>query len=471
MEKTKMSITLKFDYKQYIEQIYSFVKKINIAHILLVVLVLHAFLLSIPSDGKIFDESAYVPASIATVNGIAANAEHTPLSKLVIGWSIQAFGDWWFAWRITPVLFSTLSVLLVYLISRQFLSKKYSLFAATFIGLDMLFFVNGSIAILDAQAVAFALAGVWLLLKKRYAYSAVMFGIGVLSKETSVLILFGSMLYLFIDYFAKKSSLRSKFHLPNLKVFKSFMLFLILFGGIVLGGVYAYDIVYHPSSSAVSQTIDYTTVIVANQTDPTMPSFNESLPITTVHTTSTNNSNIAITNPIQHFIFAYKYYAGLTPTINPAPQDLRPAWSWALPLVNAANPPQYYGVAVSVGDRTWNTVAYWSQVNYPVTIFIVPSLALCFFLIIKKKLDSFGALYLGWLAGTYLPWILFSLFIQKMTFNYYFMYTVPILAVGAPWFISKLCLKEQYKTATLLCLTLIVGIYFMYYFPLNLFRA
>jgi 4-amino-4-deoxy-L-arabinose transferase-like glycosyltransferase len=466
-----MSLKLEWNYKKYFERLYYLIKKINIAHIILLVLLLHVFIMSIPPDGKIFDESAYVPASIATVQGVAANAEHTPLSKLVIGWSIQAFGDWWFAWRITPILFSTLSVLLVYLISNQFLNKKYSLFAAAFIGLDMLFFVNGSIAILDAQAVCFALAGVWLLLKKRYAYSAIMFGIGVLSKETSVTILLGAVLFLAVDYFAKNTSFRSKFHLPNLKSLKIFALFTILFSGIVVGGVWAYDIAYHPSSSSVSQTIDMATVIVANQTDPSLPHFNETLPITTVHTTSTNNTNVAISNPWQHFVFAFKYYSGLTPTINPAPQDFRPAWSWALPLMNAANPPQYYGVSVSDGTKSTETVAYWSQVNYPVTVFIIPALGLCGYLLIKKKLDGFGALYIGWLVGTYLPWILFSLFVQKMTFNYYFMYTSPVLAIGAPWFFSKLGVNEKYKTAALLILTFVVGVYFMYYFPLNIFRA
>jgi 4-amino-4-deoxy-L-arabinose transferase-like glycosyltransferase len=466
-----MSLKLEWNYKKYLETIYSWMKKINVAHIVLLVLVLHALLISIPSDGFIFDESHYVPAAKETVNFVAANAEHTPLSKVVIGWSIQAFGDWWFAWRITPILFSTLSVLLVYLIARHFLDKKYSLFAAVFIGFDMLFFVNGSIAILDAQAVAFALAGVWLLLKKRYAYSAVMFGIGVLSKETSVMILFGAVLYLVFSYLTGKGSLLSKFKKPMLKTVKAFVLFTVLFVGIVGGGVWAYDSVYRPSSSSVSQTIDIATVIVANQTDPMLPHFNETLPITTVHTTSTNNSNIAITNPIQHFIFAFQYYSGLTPTINPAPQDFRPAWSWALPLINAANPPQYYGVSVSDGVKTVETITYWSQVNYPVTVFIIPSLGLCLFLLIKKRMDDFGSLYLGWLAGAYLPWILFSLFVQKMTFNYYFMYTVPVLAIGAPWFISKIKLEEKYKTMILIGLAIIVGIYFMCYFPLNLFRA
>ena len=456
-----MSLKFEWNYKKYLQNIYETISKVNVVHILLIVLALHLFIMATPSDGFIFDESHYVPASKNTVNFIAANAEHTPLSKVVIGWSIQTFGDWWFAWRITPVIFSTLSVLMVYLIASQFLSKKYALFSAAFIGLDMLFFINGSIAILDAQAVFFALAGVWLLLKKRYAYSAVFFAIGVLSKETSVLILFGVVLSMFISYFAAKSSLRSKFHKPQLKTLKAFFLFTILFVGIVLGGIYAYDIIYHPSSSAVLQTQVSATVVVDQNGNP----------ITTNYATTNSTLQVAINNPIQHLIFAFNYYAGLTPTINPAPQDLRPAWSWALPLVNAANPPQYYGVSVSAGDRSWNTVSYLSQVNYPVTVFIVPSLGLCGYLLLKKKLDDFGALYLGWLAGTYLPWILFSLFVQKMTFNYYFMYTVPILAIGAPWFISKLNINDKWKNAVLLGLVAVVSIYFMYYFPLNLFRA
>ena len=457
-----MSLKLEWNYKKYLETVYSWVKKVNVAHIVLLVLLLHFLIIGVPDDGgMVFDESHYVKAARDTVQGIAANAEHTPLSKLVIGWSIQAFGDWWFAWRITPVLFSTLSVLLVYLIAREFLDKKYSLFAAAFIGLDVLFFVNGSIAILDAQAVAFALAGVWLLLKKRYVYSAGMFAIGVLSKETAVLILLGAVFYLGASYFVGKSSLRSKFHMPQLKTLKTFALFAVVFSGLVFGGIYAYDIIYEPASSAVVQTKVFATV-VKDQNGST---------ITTEYSTAIENSSVLITNPIQHLLFAFNYYSGLTPTINPEPQDFRPAWSWALPLVNAANPPAYFKVSVSSSEGSRDIVSYYSQVTYPVSVFIIPTLGLCGFMLLKKRLDGFGCLYLGWLAGTYLPWILFSLFIQKMTFNYYFMYTVPILAMGAPWFISKLDVKEKWKIATLLCLTLVVGVYFICYFPLNIFRA
>jgi hypothetical protein len=455
-----MSLKLEWNYKKYLQTIYGTIKRINVMHLLLIVLALHLFIMSTP-DTFAFDEAHYVPAAKETVSFVAANAEHTPLSKVVIGWSIQTFGDWWFAWRITPVIFSTLTVLFVYLIAKEFMYKKYALFAAAFIGFDMLFFINGSLAILDAQAVFFAVAGVWLLLKKRYAFSAVMFAVGILSKETSVLIFIGAMLYLVINHFAKDSPLRSKIHKPQLKSLKSAFMFGILLFAIVFGGVYAYDIIYHPASAVSVQTQVSATVIVDQH----------GTPITTNYVTTNNTDSVAITNPIQHFMFAFKYYAGLTPTINPSPQDFRPAWSWALPLVNAANPPQYFGVSVSAGDRTWSTVSYLSQANYPVTIFIIPTLALCGYLLLKHKLEGFGSFYIGWVAATYLPWILFSLLVQKMTFNYYFMYTSPVLAMGAPWFISKLNVNEKCKTAILMVLLCVVVVYFMYYFPIHIFRA
>jgi len=376
-----MSIKLELNYKHYIETIYNLIRKVNVVHIVLIVLALHLLIIGVPSEGFIFDEAHYVPASKETVNFIAANAEHTPLSKVVIGWSIKLFGDWWFGWRITPVIFSTLSVLVVYLIAMQFMEKKYALFSAFFIGLDMLFFVNGSIAILDAQAVFFGLLGVWLLLMKHYSYSGIAFGVAVLSKETAVLILLGAVLYLVV--LKVRVVKKVKIGRPHFKNWKPLLLFTLLFSGIVLGGVYAYDLAYKPSSQTVLQTKVTATVIVDTNGSA----------ITTQYSTTNATDFVYITNPFQHLIFAFNYYSGLTPTINPASRDFRPAWSWALPLVNALNPPQYYGVTVSAGDKSWSTVSYLSQVNYPITVFIIPTLGLCLYLAFKRKLDDFGCLY------------------------------------------------------------------------------
>jgi 4-amino-4-deoxy-L-arabinose transferase-like glycosyltransferase len=459
-----MSIKLELNFKKPLQQIYSVIKKTNILHIVLIVLALHLFVMSTPSDGFIFDEAHYIPAARDTFTLVAANAEHTPLSKIVIGTSIKVFGDWWFGWRISSVVFSTLSIVAIYLIAKEFMSKKYALFASVFLALDMLFFVNGSIAILDAQAIFFGLFAVYFFIKERMVVSGLLFALSILSKEHGAFFLFGVIIYsAWLELSNHKFSLKHKFSKSNInwKKVQGSLLFVTVLLSVSLGGLYAYDIVYKPTSSNVAQTLVQNTVIVDGNGSA----------ITTNIVTTNNSTPIYITNPIQHLLFAINYYVGLTPTINPEPQDFRPAWSWALPLVNAGNPPQYYGVTVNAGDRTWKTVSYLSQVNYPVTVFIIPTVILCLWLLLKKNDDVFSKFYLSWLVGSYLPWIVFSLTVQRMTFNYYFLYTVPILAMGVPWFVSKLKVKEQWKTAFLLSLTVVVSIYFMYYFPLNLFRA
>jgi hypothetical protein len=465
-----MSLTIKFNYTKYYETLKeNILSKINILHIFLVTLALHFFVMSTPADGKIFDEAHYIPASISTLHGIAANAEHTPLSKIVLGWSIGGFGDWWFGWRITPVLFGSLSIIMVYLIAKHFMSRKYALFASAFIALDMLFFVNNSIAILDPQAMFFALFGVVLLLKAQkvkqlhyWVFSAVSFGVAVLSNEIAVMILGGVGIYLLIKNTRNfKLTIHFKLHKPQLKQQKPALIFCGLFFLLVIGGVYAYDIAYKPSSQSVLQTNVAATVYVDGNNSA----------ISTAYSTTNMTSYVYITNPLEHFLFAFNYYRGLVPTINPGATDYRPPWSWAYPLTNAWNPPQYYGVSVSSGSVVTHTVSYFSQISYPITVFLIPTLALCIWYLWKKKEDNFPAFYIGWVFITYTPWLLLGSFVQKMTFNYYFIYTVPILNIGAPWFIRQLPLSEKWKTLSLVCLLLVTGVYFLYYFPINIFRA
>ena len=457
-----MSVTIKFDFRKYYSILKSnILEKINILHIFLAVLALHFFIMSTPSDGFIFDEAHYIPASIDTLNGIAANAEHTPLAKMIIGTSIGIFGNWWFAWRIMPVLFGSLSIIAVYFIASHFIAKKYALFAAAFVAFDILFFVNNSIAILDPQALFFALFGVALLLKKRYGWSALSCAIAVLSNEIALTIVGGIGIYLLLTNIHVKKKIES-IKTPKLKQFKSFIIFTLIFFMVVMSTMYAYELVYKPmeSSSVVSNVA--ATVFVNSTGNP----------ITTSLTTSNSTNGVLITNPIQQFIFAFNYYKGLTPTIKPSASDFRPAWSWAYPIINAGNPPMYFGISTTTGTITNSIVHYYSQISYPVTIFLVPTLGLCFYYLWKKKDDgNFSKFFIGWNLATYLPWILFSIFVQKMTFNYYFLYTTPVLDIGAVWFFSNLRLDTKYKDAMLAGLLIVTILFFAYYFPINVFRG
>ena len=170
-------------------------------------------------------------------------------------------------------------------------------------------------------------------------------------------------------------------------------------------------------------------------------------------------------------MFAWGYYWGLTPTISPSPQDFRPPLSWSLPIVNALNPPHYFSIAVTTGSTSKVLVDYMSQVSYPIAFMFWLTLPLCLWFILKKKDESsFALLYMTWSLSTYLPWILFGAFIQTMTFNYYLIYTTPILAMGLPYFWSRMPLSDKNKLVFALMHLAITIAFFCAYFPVVLFR-
>ena len=157
-----MSIKFEINFKWLFSKSLTLLKRFNISHLLLLVLALHLLILSTPSDGFVFDEAHYVPAALQTLHFEPANAEHTPLAKIAIAMSIGIFGDYWLAWRLPIVLMSTATLYVFYLIANRFMSKKYALFATAFLSFDVMFFVNGSIFILDPPAILFGLLGIEL---------------------------------------------------------------------------------------------------------------------------------------------------------------------------------------------------------------------------------------------------------------------------------------------------------------------
>lgn len=101
-----MSLTIKIDYKSYVDRLLQALRGLNIYHLLLFSLALHLLILGQPNDGFVFDEAHYVPAALETLKGLPANVEHTPLTKILVAVSIGLLGNWWFAWRIPIVVFS-----------------------------------------------------------------------------------------------------------------------------------------------------------------------------------------------------------------------------------------------------------------------------------------------------------------------------------------------------------------------------
>ena len=409
--------------------------------------------MSVPSDGFVFDEAHYVPAAVQTLNFQPANAEHTPLAKVVVGLSIGVFGDYWLAWRLPIVLASVASLFVFYLIARRFMSERHALLATAFLSFDVLFFVNGSIFILDVPAILFGLLGIELYLAKKYKWCGAAFGVSFLMKELGLFFLGVVIVYHVFTHL----NVKKQFNRLSIRKFGSFFLILLLVGG---GGLWIYDVAYKPPmSTTLIQNINQNIVVDPNGTT-----------LTTITTTSNSTVSEYITNPVQHMLFSWGYFSGLAPAINTTEADFRPPWTWILPIGDIFNSPHYFSVAVTVGEVTTTTVDYISQITPTVAYMLLPILAVALWNLAKKKETKLSLFFTAWIATTYLPWLIFGIFVQRMTFNYYFIYTIPALALGIPYLWDNLPLSSKNKKIGLLAHLAVTVAFFFVFYPVVLMR-
>ena len=179
-------------------------------------LVAHFYIIDVPPtadcydsgdrvNGCIGDESYYVPAAEGLVQGRQCsispkdltsdcNLEHPFLSKAFVGAGIAVFGDNTFGWRVFQVLLGTFSLPLLYLLVRKVGGDRPLAYVATvLLGLDTMFFVHSSAALIDVHMVFFSFMAfvayfyrvrVWKL--DRFAVSGALMGVAGLTKETAV---------------------------------------------------------------------------------------------------------------------------------------------------------------------------------------------------------------------------------------------------------------------------------------------
>jgi dolichyl-phosphate-mannose--protein O-mannosyl transferase len=461
-EGCQMSFKMEINLKNPVSKIWSLVRKFNIGHLLLLAFALHMFAIASTPDSKIFDEIHYVSAAEATLNLQPANLEHTPLVKIMIAISIRVFGDWWFAWRFPIVLFGVASLFVFYLLAKRFMSERYALLATAFLTFDVMFFVHGSIYILDMPALFFGLLGIERYFAQKYAWCAVAFGLSFLCKELGLLFMFSVVLYHFV----------AKFRVEHTKVWslkglakKSFATLLIASAAFLLvsgGGLWIYDAVYKPVVNPV--VINNVHVNILQDVNGT--------PISTTTITDVSTMWSSINNPVEHLQYAWKYFTSLVPAVETPESDYRPPWGWVLPLTNIFNSPHYLTIAVTVGPVTHKTVDWVSQINPMISYAFVPLLFLCIIDFARRKGRAMDYLYLIWGLIAFMPWLIDQL-VSRMTFNYYFLYTIPVICLGLGWGYSRLAprIANRYVRYGLIFIHLAaVILFFMWFFPLQIFR-
>jgi len=268
----------------------SFLKKINISHIILISLVLRIFVMTFPNDGgKIFDEAHYTGAVNKILEGVHANPEHPPLTKLIVAGFIKIFGNYWFAWRVPMVICSITSTYLVYLIAKEFFDEKIALLASSFLIFDIIWFIHGNIFMLEPPAMMFGLGFILLYLRGRYKWSAVLFSLACLSNEKALFFLIGVGLYsLMTDKILKDTKINKQF-------FKMWGTFALIFCVLGVGTLGVIDSVLKPSKATnINIGIQHTIIQDVNGSI-----------LRTETATSTHTNQVYINKPIEHALMMW----------------------------------------------------------------------------------------------------------------------------------------------------------------------
>ena len=101
---------------------------------------------------------------------------------------------------------------------------------------------------------------------------------------------------------------------------------------------------------------------------------------------------------------------------------------------------------------------------------LIPVLGVALWNLAKKKDRQLSLFYIAWITATYLPWLIFGIFVQRMTFNYYFIYTIPALALGIPYLWDNLPLSSKNKKIGLLAHLAVTVAFFFVFYPVVLIR-
>jgi len=433
---------------------------------------LHLFVISFPKDSFVFDEAFYIPAARDIINGVGSNPEHPFLGKAWISVGISLFGDNWFGWRIITTTFSILSLITFYYLSRFFISDKLATYSTLILGIDIIFFVHGSLALLEVPSIFFALLSFYFYFRKNkrtfirirldYIFSTIFIALSFLSKETAAFYVI-ILVFLYISNRINYSKYKELFP----KLLKSSFLLLLLIAIYVIP-VSLYDQVYQPSSK---------TEVIISETEILLTDEQGIVTSTTTITNTTTTQDL-IENAIEHLFFTVSYASGLTITNDSNVNYGNYAWNWILPVPSYPPSPYYVENAeirhttrandeiIGITTETKHPIAWYGigtlHIWWSIWI-IVPIIT---YKIVKKKGKDIDYLILIWIAGTYLPMLYTSGVIGRIVYPFYFIQTLPALTLGIPYIISLI--NNKNIRYLILSVVMILSIaFFISYFPVR----
>jgi predicted membrane-bound dolichyl-phosphate-mannose-protein mannosyltransferase len=151
--------------------------------VVIAALTVHLALVVVPRD-IILDEVHYINDARSIIDDQATERpEHPPLAKLIIVAGIKMFGDNPWGWRILPILFSLVTLVLFYILCRRLnMSRTAASIAVFLLAFENLNFLMSSLAMLDVYFVTFMVAAFVLYAYQKYISAGVAIGLSGLAK-------------------------------------------------------------------------------------------------------------------------------------------------------------------------------------------------------------------------------------------------------------------------------------------------
>jgi len=424
---------------------------ITIRELILIWLAIHLLLITQPNS-PVFDEAHYTQAARDLLKGVASNIEHPFLGKAWGALGMLIFGDNAFGWRIIIIVFGALPVYPFSPLARRYLSERMALLAAAYLGFDHMFFTHSGLFLLEIPALFFAILAFKYYFERRIVLAAVSMGVSILSKETSLFLLF-TLILLHLATTRRPSTQ------GVLKALK--------FTGVLLATIAIPMQIYISAYglSASERLVNKGVVVVA--------------PDSSVISTTTTwvREPQYITNVFEHWHYILTYHSSLTiKDSNVGPENY--PWNWFIPTqqremiyyrAEVIKNITYYTDGVYAGSRIERVCPInWRGVtNLPLwySIWLVTPLSI--YLIARRRLNEGVVLTLLWIIGTYLPLLGISIIFNRIEYPFYFINTLPALALGLPLTISMLNVEKSVKDGILAVFLGWTAASFLLYFPLN----
>ena len=121
------------------------------------------------------------------------------------------------------------------------------------------------------------------------------------------------------------------------------------------------------------------------------------------------------------------------------------------------------------GDIVFYKIKWLAQATLPIWYSFWLILPMTVWNLLKRKYTKFDILFLTWMASAYLPWIIWGIKdVQRFPFNYMFLYAIPALCLGIPYFWSRLAIPANLKKIGLFAHLVVTITFFLYYYPVGL---